>query len=104
MALLGTGCASIEVPNVKLHAEIPFKDGAEAAFVETVSKKEGIISAKDWEKQKPYMLMIHIDDWAKIKKSWLKACRGNREKCNIVVKSIDELVIKLDNIIRQVAP
>lgn len=102
MALLVTGCASVDIPNIKLHAEIPFQDGAEAAYVETVSKKEGIIKAEDWEKKRPYMLMIHIDDWAEIKKGWLKACRINRKKCNVAVDSIDEVVRKLDKIIEQV--
>lgn len=97
-----TACATTDIPNIKIHAEIPFQDGPEAAFVETVSHKEGIVGNKDWEKQRPYMLMIHIDDWAKIKKGWLKACRINRDKCNITVESIDEVVRKLDKIIEGV--
>lgn len=89
----------MEIPNIRLHAEIPFSDGAEGAYVETIEKKVGIIPNEEWEKMRPYLLMIHIDDWAKIKKSWLRACRmvGNK-KCNVAVGSIENIVRRLDKI------
>lgn len=61
-----------------------------------------MILKDDWAKKRPYMLMMHIDDWSKVKKSWLKACRAFRDNCNIVVDSIDSSIIKLDQIIRDV--
>jgi hypothetical protein len=102
LLVLATGCASIEIPNIKLHAEIPFIDGSEAVFVETVSKKHGLIPFAEWTEQRPYMLMIHIRDWAEIKKTWLSSCRSFREKCNVAVDSIDEAVRKIDNLAREV--
>lgn len=93
------GCQTVQIPNFKLHAEIPFSDGAEGAYVETIENKTGIIPAEEWAKQRPYMLMIHIDDWAKIKKSWLKACRMvGSKKCNVAVGSIENVVRTLDRI------
>lgn len=102
LALLISSCASYNIPNVRLHSEIPFVDGPEAVYVETVSKKQGVINAKDWQSLRPYMLMLHIDDWAVIKKHWLENCRINRDQCNVVVKSIDKVVKRLDKIIEAV--
>lgn len=66
-----------------------------------VSRKEGLVSREEWEKLKPYMISIHIDDWAEIKQASFENCRYAGEKCNLVVKSIDSAVLKLDRIIKQ---
>ena len=95
-------CASFPIPNVKLYAEIPFEDGSEAAFVETKTGRTGIIQTESWQEFRPYMLMIHIDDWAEIKKRILKACRGNKKLCKDKVQTIDESVRHLDAIIKKV--
>lgn len=102
LALLLSACSTVQIPNVKIHAEIPFQDGAEAAFIETVSHEKGIIPNHQWEAQRPYMLMIHIDDWSEIKKSWYSACRIAGPKCNVAVDSIDGIVRQLDGLARQV--
>ena len=85
-----------------MHAEIPFKDAPEAVYVETVTGNKGFINSENWINKRPYMLMIDINDWSKIKKSWLNACRINKDKCNITVKSIDKIVRNLDEIIKRV--
>lgn len=95
-------CAVTQVPNIKLHAEIPFQDGAEGVYVETVSGDRGLVPHEEWVKERPTMLMISSKDWAKIKKSWLRACRIDREKCNIAVDSIDKIVQKLDELAKLV--
>lgn len=66
-----------------------------------VSKREGYISSDEWVKLRPFMVMIHIDDWAEIKQASYENCRYAGEKCNLVVKSIDSAVLKLDRIIKQ---
>lgn len=82
--------------------EIPFVDGPEAAFVNVVSRKEGLVSNTEWEAMRPYMIMIHIDDWSEIKQTSYENCRYAGEKCNVAVDSIDEAVMKLDRIIKQI--
>lgn len=83
--------------------EIPFQDGAEGACTNTVSHKAKIIDHETWEKQRPYMLMIHADHWTEIKKDWLKGCRlalQDGGKCNVAVDSVDSAVMALDNILK----
>lgn len=94
------GCASTQIPNVAVYREIPFVDGPEGVFIESTTHKRGLISAADWAKKKPFMLMIDPEGWDLIKKQWYEACRIAGEKCNVTVDSIDKLVKQLDAIAR----
>ena len=100
LVLLMASCATVKIPNVRLYAEIPFMDGAEGVYVETTSKRQGTISAVDWEEMRPYMLMLSIDDWAEIKKQWLIACKSYQNKCNVAIKSVDSAIKRLDNLLK----
>lgn len=100
LALLGTGCASVEIPNVKIYREIPFIDGAEAVFLETVTHKTGSLTVEQWAELRPYMIMIEPEGWSAIKGVSYKACRTAGEKCNVKVDSVDQLLKRLDSIAR----
>ena len=102
LALLGTGCASVEVPNVRPCAEIPFLDGPEGACVWTVSKKTEIVPAEEWKKLRPKLIMIDAKSWTAIKLSWLKACRYAGADCNVQVQSIESVILKLDSLAKRV--
>lgn len=68
----------------------------------TVSRKQELISAKDWAEKRPKMLMIDAQSWTEIKKDWLKACRMAGPDCNVAVDSVDSVVKALDAIASQV--
>lgn len=84
--------------NARVCAEIPFVDGPEGACVWTVSQKTELVNAADWQKQRPFMLMIDAESWTDIKKDWLKACRLAGPDCNVAVDSVDKVVKALDQI------
>jgi len=46
------------------------------------------------------MLMVDPKSWTEIKKDWLKNCRYAGEKCNAHVKSIDDVILELDKMLR----
>lgn len=95
-ALLETGCATTEIPNVRLCAEIPFIDAPEGACIWTVTHKEEIITPGKWKELRPYMLMLDPDGWAAIKKNWLEACRIAGPDCNVQVDSVEKVIRALD--------
>lgn len=96
------GCASAEIPKIKMHAEIPFLDGPEGVWVETVTHKKGTINSLEWKKKRPTMIMIDPEGWTVIKKNWLEACRAAGDNCNVQVDSIDKVILKLDELAREV--
>lgn len=101
---LNLSCGSFAtIPNVKPCAEIPFLDGAEGACVETVTRKPSLISHQDWIKKRPYMLMISSTDWTEIKKTWLKACRGD-STCKEKLQSVDEVIQAIDDMVKKLDP
>lgn len=85
--------------------EIPFQDGAEGACSNTVTHKAFLVDHESWEKQRPYMLMIHVDQWSIIRKDWMKGCRlvmKDGGKCNIALESVDSAIKALDGAIETV--
>ncbi len=102
LALLATGCASNQIPDVRVCAEIPFVDAPEGACVWTVSHKQELISAKDWATERATRLSIRSEDWAKIKENWLQMCRIEGKACETQVDSIDSIIVELDTIAKTV--
>lgn len=100
---LNLSCAFAQIPNVRPCVEIPFVDGSEGACVETVTRKRTLISHQDWIKQRPYMLMISSKDWTEIKKTWLKACRGD-SGCKEKLQSIDDVIQAIDGMVKNLDP
>ena len=100
--LVLSACAGGPVTNARICSEIPFLDGPEGACVWTVSRKTELVSAPEWAKQRPTMLMIDAKSWTEIKKDWLKACRMAGPDCNVAVDSVDKVVKALDSIASQV--
>lgn len=85
--------------------EIPFPDKPEGACTNTVTHKAYLVSAEEWAKKRPHMIMIHADDWTKIKLDWLKGCRmliRDGQKCNVAVESVDRAVRQLDQILKTI--
>lgn len=81
--------------------EIPFQDCPEGVYVETLTRKKGIIACEDWKKMRPYMIMIDPEGKKDIFAQWAEACRWagyNDQKCNVQLKSVRETVDKLDAI------
>ena len=92
------GCGHGPVTNARICAEIPFVDGPEGACQWTVTRKQELIDAKQWAEMRPKMLMIDAKSWTEIKKDWLKACRMAGPQCNVVVESIDKVILAIDAI------
>lgn len=90
------GCAT-DIPNIRAYREIPFSDGREGVYIETVTHKTGLVSAEGWAKMAPFMIMIDPDGWAAIKKNWYVECRSAKQ-CTVTVDSIDNLVKQLDSV------
>lgn len=85
--------------------EIPFVDGAEGACANTVTHKAHLVNNKDWEKMRPTMIMLRASDWSKIKLDWLKGCRmlvRDGKKCNVALKSVDDAITLLNDMIKTV--
>lgn len=96
------GCATNQIPDIRVYKEIPFVDKPEGVFVHTIKPIEGTIAADDWAKLRPFLLCVDDEGWAAIKLNWLKACRMMGKKCNIEVDSIDKLIQALDKIARSI--
>lgn len=98
--LLGSvlGCQGKQIPNVRFYAEIPFTDCPEGVFVETVTRKRGIISCEDWKKKRPFMIMLDPEGKKEVFMGWLEACRWAKGDCNVKLNSVRETVEKLDSI------
>lgn len=87
------------IPNVRVYKEIPFLDAPEAVYVESSTWKEGFISHADWQKKRPYMLMIDPEGWKAIKDQWYYACRkAGPQGCSQQIDSIDGLIKWLDHL------
>ena len=78
-------------------------DGAEGACATNITQKQRLIPHDEWEKQRPYRVMIHIDYWTEIKKSWKKVCRYAGEDCNVQLESMDSVIRGLDDLIKKIA-
>lgn len=104
--LFGCGHAA-KIPNVAVYRELPFSDAPEAIEVWSLTDDYRIVEHNEWEKMRPFMLMIPPRTWAEIKKGWLSACRraGSSSSlayqgCTHEVESVDTFVRDLDNIIK----
>jgi hypothetical protein len=101
MLVLATGCQTTNIPNVKFYAEIPFVDCPEGVYVESVTKKRGVIGCEEWKKKRPLMLMIDPDGKKEIFAQWAEACRWagyNDQQCNVKLKSTRDTVLGLDKL------
>jgi hypothetical protein len=100
-----TGCGTpVKIPDINVYKEIPFIDAPEGVYHTTTSQKSGIIGHEGWMQIRPVLVCVDSHGWTQIKKSWLEACRYAGKKCNEVPESISELIKKLDDFARQVAP
>lgn len=101
MLVLATGCQSTNIPNTKFYAEIPFVDCPEGVYIETLTKKRGVIPCEEWKKMRPFMLMIDPEGKKEIFAQWGEACRWagyNEQTCNVKMKSIRGTVEGLDKL------
>lgn len=74
-------------------------DCPEAVYVESLTKKTGLISCEDWKAQRPFMIMIDPPGKKEIFSEWSHACRwAGGEKCNVQLNSVKETVERLDSI------
>lgn len=79
-------------------------DGAEGACAETVTHKTRLIKASEWEKTRPFMLMISAKSWTQIKKDWLEGCRMAGPNCNVQVESVEKVIRALDEMAKRLLP
>lgn len=86
------------IPNVKFYREIPFQDCPEAVYVESVTRKTGLVSCEDYKKLRPFMLMIDPDGVRDIKLDWKKNCRVSGDSCNVPLESVDGALDALDGL------
>jgi len=97
--LLGCG-HNQKIPNVAVYRELPFTDAPEALEVWTLRDEYRIVGPEEWEKMRPFMLMIPPETWSEIKKGWLSACRIAGPHCSHEVESVDKFVKQLDGIVK----
>lgn len=100
--LLCLGCQTTEIPNVRFYAEIPFQDCPEGVWVESVTRKSGLISCADWEKQRPFMIMIDPEGKREVFRQWSKACRYAGKKCNVELDTVKDTIDQLDGIAERI--
>lgn len=100
LLLVLTGCAT-RIPNVAVMREIPFADGPEAVYVETVSGKTGLIGPKEYAEMRPYMLMITVEGWMKIKLFIMEQCRKAGANCDTQLNSVSDTIKKVDTLVEK---
>lgn len=90
------------IPDIEICAEIPFQDGPEGACATNLSKKTRIIPTQEWVESRPTMIMISAENYSAIKISWKKACRAFKANCDHEMKSIDDIIRGLDEILKEI--
>lgn len=100
LSLVLVGCAT-QAPNIRVHREIPFYDAPEAVWAETFSGKTGLVDADLYAEMRPYMLMIHVDDWAKLKLFIMEMCRKSNAKCDTQLDSVSDALMRLDKLVEK---
>ncbi len=100
LSLALAGCAT-QAPNIRVHREIPFYDAPEAVWAETFSGKTGLVDADQYAEMRPYMLMIHVDDWAKLKVFIMEMCRKANATCDTQLDSVSDALIRLDKLVEK---
>ncbi len=99
MLLMATACSTTKIPNVKFYAEIPFQDAPEGVYVESLTKKTGLINAQQWKQEKPFMICLDPEGKKEVFHQWATACRwAGSKKCNVELSSVKETVERLDSI------
>lgn len=98
MPLLLIGCASKTIPNIKFYAEIPFVDGPEGVYVESVTGKRGLIPADQWAKMRPTMIMLDPDGKKEAFLGWTEGCRLVGKQCDVQLKTAKSAVDIIDRI------
>lgn len=97
--LMATACQTANIPNVRFYAEIPFTDCPEGVYVESLTKKTGIIKCEDWAKQRPFMVMLDPEGKKQVFGQWAEACRwAGQKKCNVQLNSVKDTVEALDKL------
>lgn len=101
---MATACQTTKIPNVRFYAEIPFLDCPEGAYVESLTKKTGIIPCEEWAQMRPFMLFIDPEGKKQIFAQWSEACRWAGENCNVQLDSVKKTVELLDSIAEKLIP
>lgn len=84
------GCASVEIPDIKPHVELP---GSEGAFwVSTTTEAEGEYTKEQWEwkKRNKAHIILFSDDWKILRFSIVKNCLSMT--CKNAVGTLDFLM------------
>lgn len=104
MLLMATGCQTTKIPNTRFYAEIPFIDCPEGAYVESLTKKAGIIPCKEWIQLRPYMIMIDPEGKKQIFNQWSEACRWAGDSCNVQLDSVKKTIEYIDALAGKLIP
>lgn len=104
MLLLSTACQTTKIPNARFYAEIPFLDCPEGAYVETLTRKTGIVPCEEWKRIRPYMVMIDPEGKKMIFNQWYEACRYAGDKCNVQLESVRKTIELLDALAEKLIP
>lgn len=86
------------VPNIEVYKEIPFIDAPEGVGIETLTRKERLISAEEWAAKQPVLMCVDDKGWAAIQKGWLAACRYAGKECAVEVETVATMIKELDKI------
>lgn len=103
MLLMATGCQTTRIPNVRFYSIIPFQDCPELAYVESLSKKTGLIGCEESKKIIPFLISIDPEGKKQIFGQWSEACRwAGQNKCNVQLDSVKSAVEALDGVAGQI--
>lgn len=84
-----------------IYREIPFADGPEAVYAETLSGKAGVIGPDEYAKMRPFMLMITPEGWLEIKLFIMEQCRRAGASCDTQLNSVSDTLKKLDALVER---
>lgn len=108
MLLLAQGCQTTKIPNIRFYSIIPFQDCPELAYVESLTKKSGLINCEDSKKIIPFLISIDPTGKKEIFGQWSEACRWanhkNEKKCNVELESVRKHIQALDDIAGKLFP
>lgn len=95
-----SGCKTANIPNVRFYAVIPFQDCPELAYVESLTKKTGLLNCEESKKIIPFLIAIDPTGKKQIFGQWSEACRWAQEKkkCNVELESTKKHIQALDDI------
>ncbi len=92
LVVLTSGCATVEIPNIKAFVELP---ASQTGFgVETVTGIEHTIPRAEWMEKKKRAIYIFSEDWKVLKKVVRKNCINN--KCKQAIGALDGLFLAID--------